>query len=317
MDIKDKKLIYELELDARASFAKIGKKIGLSKETVINRVKRLENQGIIGGYNAIVNIAKLGFTGYAVFVRFENTTEKIKKELIEYIKKNNRVYWVALLGGNYDLLFAIHAKTILEFNSVYTKIQNKYGRYLRDNVISIRSQVSQFHRGYLVGKKEVGKAPYFGKEISIEELDDTDKKIINTISGSGRINVVDLSQKIKVARTTVHNRIKNLEKRGIMQSYSALIHPENYDYQLYQLMIIVRSVNEKLKSKMYAFALYNPNINFYVDCVGKWNFELSCEVKSQKELQELMLSLRSSFPEIVGIELVITFDYYLKYRWYV
>ena len=42
MDLKDKKIIYELELNGRISSSKLGKKIGLSKETTNNRIKILE-----------------------------------------------------------------------------------------------------------------------------------------------------------------------------------------------------------------------------------------------------------------------------------
>jgi DNA-binding Lrp family transcriptional regulator len=47
LDLKDRKILYELDLDSRQSFRSIGKKVGLSKDTVASRIKSLIQDGII------------------------------------------------------------------------------------------------------------------------------------------------------------------------------------------------------------------------------------------------------------------------------
>jgi Lrp/AsnC family transcriptional regulator, leucine-responsive regulatory protein len=54
------KLLEALQLSARLSFAELGRKVGLSTPAVAERVHRLEESGIITGYHATVNPAKLG-----------------------------------------------------------------------------------------------------------------------------------------------------------------------------------------------------------------------------------------------------------------
>jgi len=49
-----------LQQNARMSFAELGRKVGLSTPAVAERVRRLEEAGIITGYHAALNIAKLG-----------------------------------------------------------------------------------------------------------------------------------------------------------------------------------------------------------------------------------------------------------------
>jgi DNA-binding Lrp family transcriptional regulator len=39
LDLKDRKILYELDCDSRQSFRAIGRKVGLSKDVVVNRVK--------------------------------------------------------------------------------------------------------------------------------------------------------------------------------------------------------------------------------------------------------------------------------------
>jgi Lrp/AsnC family leucine-responsive transcriptional regulator len=54
------KLIESLQHNARQSFAELGRNVGLSTPAVAERVHRLEDAGVITGYHASVNMAKLG-----------------------------------------------------------------------------------------------------------------------------------------------------------------------------------------------------------------------------------------------------------------
>jgi len=47
IDLKDRKILYELDLNARQSLNEIGKKVGLNKDSVAYRIKRMEDEGII------------------------------------------------------------------------------------------------------------------------------------------------------------------------------------------------------------------------------------------------------------------------------
>ena len=316
VDVKDKKLLCALELNARASFSEIGKSVGLSKETAANRVKMLERKGIISGFNCILNIAKLGYTGYAVFVRLERVDEKMRAALMRDLQENPVVYWIASLGGNYDLLFAIQAKNIVEFNHALAEIQEKYPNAMTDITISIRAQVYQYRRKYLLQKTDRGN--FFFGDVPIEvPIDDADRIILNTLSADARKSIVDIAHETGIVRTTAHHRIKQLEEKGIIQAYSVLIHPEAYGYHVYQLMITTSMMNETIRKRFRMFSAEHPNITFLVDSVGRWNLEITCEVASQGELQALLTQLRSAFHDVItGIEIILTFNYYVKYKPY-
>jgi Lrp/AsnC family leucine-responsive transcriptional regulator len=54
------RILEVLQQNARLSFAEIGRKIGLSTPAVAERVRRLEEAGVITGYHAALDLAKLG-----------------------------------------------------------------------------------------------------------------------------------------------------------------------------------------------------------------------------------------------------------------
>jgi Lrp/AsnC family leucine-responsive transcriptional regulator len=53
-------ILCALQNDARMSYAEIGRRVGMSAPAVMERVRRLEEAGIITGYTAKVDVAKLG-----------------------------------------------------------------------------------------------------------------------------------------------------------------------------------------------------------------------------------------------------------------
>ncbi|HEY0199997.1 MAG TPA: Lrp/AsnC family transcriptional regulator [Rhodanobacter sp.] len=68
LDSKDWQLLEALQLDARTGYAELGRKVRLSAPAVAERVKRLEETGVIGGYRASVNPKRLGY-GISAMIR--------------------------------------------------------------------------------------------------------------------------------------------------------------------------------------------------------------------------------------------------------
>lgn len=68
IDEVDLQIIGLLQEDSRISFNKIANKLGIAVGTAYNRIKSLEEKGIIKGYTAIVDPAKLGYDLMAVIL---------------------------------------------------------------------------------------------------------------------------------------------------------------------------------------------------------------------------------------------------------
>lgn len=65
-DTKDWQLLEALQQDARLGYAELGRKVQLSAPAVAERVKRLEEAGVITGYRAAINPRRLGYEIEAV-----------------------------------------------------------------------------------------------------------------------------------------------------------------------------------------------------------------------------------------------------------
>lgn len=76
LDKKDHLIINALQQDARQSLAALGRRIGLSQPAISERVKKLEDSGVIVGYAAKINLKAIGL-GLQAIIRIRTTHEYI------------------------------------------------------------------------------------------------------------------------------------------------------------------------------------------------------------------------------------------------
>ncbi|MEN0106438.1 MAG: Lrp/AsnC family transcriptional regulator [Pseudomonas sp.] len=80
LDGKDVQILQALQSNARQSLAALGKRIGLSQPAMSERVQKLEAAGVIEGYGARLNLAKVGL-GLQAVLRVRTTHQHIKRYL--------------------------------------------------------------------------------------------------------------------------------------------------------------------------------------------------------------------------------------------
>ena len=76
LDAINLRLIAELQDDARLSLAELGRRVALSSPAVGERLRRLEDAGVIAGYRAVVDPRRLGF-GFGVVIRIRPAGTKL------------------------------------------------------------------------------------------------------------------------------------------------------------------------------------------------------------------------------------------------
>ena len=125
IDQKDREIITELISNSRQTVGQLGKKIGMPPTTIHNRIKKLEQAGIIRNYTANIDYKKLGrpvmaFVGITVNYNVEG--KKIKQpEIARQIKKLEGVREVTILTGGLDIIVKVMAKDIDDLNDLVTE----------------------------------------------------------------------------------------------------------------------------------------------------------------------------------------------------
>jgi len=154
LDLKDRKLLAELDFNARAANSKLAKKVLLTKKGIEYRIKQLEKRGIIRGYYPIINFRKLGFFYCRIFVKLQYVNEKIKAKIENYVKNNKNISWAIWMRGDYDICIGTWTRTLEEFKQIAGTFVVKFDKYIKKRLMSVVIELDQYPWKFLLGKKD-------------------------------------------------------------------------------------------------------------------------------------------------------------------
>lgn len=125
LDAINRAILEELQADARLSMAELGRRINLSPPAVADRVQRLERAGVIRGYHADVDPAKLGYTVAAV-VRVAPATRQLDK-IRELARNTPEVVECHRITGEDCFFLKLHLHSINDLEPLLDRF-TPYGR---------------------------------------------------------------------------------------------------------------------------------------------------------------------------------------------
>ncbi len=134
MKKEDVIILAMLRRNAKCSLNDISNRIGISKSTIYDKIKRMEKK-FIEGYAALLNFSSFGYNTRAfVSVKVPNNN---KVEFMNYISDHDNINSLFKINNGYDFMFEIVFKTMKELD-----------RFL-DN-IEVRFNVKAKHLSYVI-----------------------------------------------------------------------------------------------------------------------------------------------------------------------
>ena len=300
IDLKDRKILYQLDIDSRQSFRSIGRKIGLSKDVVLSRVNRLMEKGIIKKFYTVIDSSKLGYTSFRFYLVFQRTNPGIEKEIINYFLKKKNGWWVCKVKGKFDLGVALWVKDIIDFDIFWEKTLRKYRYYFQDQVFSVYLQSVTYKHSYLLlddhDKKDRFKFDIAGLGRKVD-IDDLDIKILGLLAKDARISTMKIVEKLGSTANTVNKRIKNLIKLNVIQGFRISIDFLKLGYEFYKADI--KLMDYKKRDRIIDYVMLNPHLFALNKTAGYADLELDFFVNNVDELLKIMEDLVVRFPDTI------------------
>lgn len=127
LDAIDRRIIAELQADARLTNVELARKIGLSPSPCLRRVKRLEEDGVIEGYRAILSRDRVGL-GMTVFVSVKIAAHASEEagDFVAAVCAMTEVVAFHLVSGETDYLLEVVVADLAH-----------YQRFLLDRLLSM------------------------------------------------------------------------------------------------------------------------------------------------------------------------------------
>ncbi len=119
LDRYDRAILNVLSEDGRISVADLARRIGLSKSPTQTRLKRLESEGVITGYRALVDPIRLGLDHVAfVEVKLDDTREAALSRFNAAVIKVPEIEQAHMMASHFDYLLKVRTPSMTAYREV-------------------------------------------------------------------------------------------------------------------------------------------------------------------------------------------------------
>jgi Lrp/AsnC family leucine-responsive transcriptional regulator len=116
MDMYGRKLLHELQANARLSIAELGRRIGLSPTATAERLRQMEEVGIVHGYTVDIDREAMGLEVMA-FIRMSCNGQHYHR-LLEFVQTLEEVRECHHLTGGDDLLLKVTTTSMMDLEAL-------------------------------------------------------------------------------------------------------------------------------------------------------------------------------------------------------
>jgi DNA-binding Lrp family transcriptional regulator len=297
LDLKDRKILYELDYDSRQSFRSLGKKVGLSKDIVTYRVNKLQEEGIIKNFITEFDYLKLGYIALRFYFKFQYVTPESKKEIIDYFVNYENSIVVYSLEGSYDLIVLILVKKITDFYPFWQKTLDKYGDFFSERVYSNYVGESFYKKSFLLDEKDDRTDFIKKRDFKKVDFDNLDFKILKLLTYNSRIQTIEIAKKLKINTLTVSNRINKLIKSGIIIYFSISLNLDILGFHLFKVDFFLKEYN--LKYKIIKYIEKNPHLAYVDHTIDYADLEVELFLKNINHLHQFIEDVLTKFPKSI------------------
>jgi len=300
IDVKDRKILYELDLDCRQSNTQIGKKVGLKKDVISYRIKRMQDDGVIRNFWTAINTFDLGYSVFRIFIALQNTTAEKKNQIIDHFSEYRNAWAVISSRGEFDLSVVLWVNDNYEFYQFWGKTLDLFEEFFAKKIISLYIKTIDYKKTYLLPDQAKPENREHYRIISSTNkvtIDKMDYQLLNELAVNARCPVVDLAAKLHCSSQSISYRMQNLMKKDIIKAFRVHIDYPKIGLQHHKVDIYLKEHKQRdaivdfMKSKSYLQCL---NV-----AIGWADIEPEFVMKDISEVDEIVNEINAKFPNSI------------------
>ncbi len=143
----------------------------------------------------------------------------------------------------------------------------------------------------------------------MKQLDITDRKILELLQENGRMTVKEMSERLQLSTTPIFERIKKLEKSGIIDHYTVVLNTQKIGKKFTAFAHV--SLKDHSKQKVEDFVLKITALDEVMEChyvTGAFDFIIKILVDDMDHYKEFVMDKVFDIPNIGKIESFLSLE---------
>ena len=172
-----------------------------------------------------------------------------------------------------------------------------YEKYVKSKQVIIETDFYYFKPKPILDIKSDEQITMTG-DIEKVAIDNIDKKILSQLAKNSRIPLVELAKIVKLTPNAVKERIKMLEKNGIILGYRIFLNYQLLGFLHYRVFLHLENV-EEVEKKIIQFLKYYKTCVSITKTIGYCELEFRAICENVDEFYRLMEELRNKFSDYI------------------
>ena len=132
LDRPDTLILAELARNSRAAAAEIARKTGLSDDSVLQRIQRMQKDKVIVRYGLVLNNEALGQVNYYVLIYLNKLSHERRESFFSYCTSKSNIVYIIKALGEWDFEISVEAASVDDYRELMMDLTTKYSDIIRD-----------------------------------------------------------------------------------------------------------------------------------------------------------------------------------------
>lgn len=299
LDAKDWRILNALVENPRISMNLIAKNIGLSRQSVEYRINKMKSNGLINGYRSIINIGKLGYKSYHVFLSLN--TIKREKDFLRKVKDASFVNAIITYHGRYSYEISIMASSIEEFIDYYKSLVNSFSVFEEKILIlygTVKSEVlpKRFFRN--LDYDDINNRKVGSKKIVKYDVDDIDLNIMKLLAYDGSMSYQEISKWCSISKDVAKYRVSKLLNSGYIVQFRPVINFQALGLSINTILLKLDYYEDKIDD-FEKFQKMDDRVLWSARTFGEYNYIIYVLTSDLSEFHEFFEDIKVKFEGLI------------------
>jgi Lrp/AsnC family leucine-responsive transcriptional regulator len=140
-------------------------------------------------------------------------------------------------------------------------------------------------------------------------IDEIDRKLLDMLQGNARLSNAEMAEAVGLTVSSVHERVKKLERKGVIKGYVAVLDPDKLGKPLLAFLRLTVSSHESAQSSIRALCESEPDILECHNVAGEDCFIIKIRAEGPKQLERLLAATRNSTEAVRSVTNIVLSSY--------
>lgn len=318
---RQQEILAVAHLRANLSPREIAKETKLQERTVRYHLNRLLSLRVIQKA-PFLNVYPLGLRYINVYFSQEPLSREETESAVATLKKCDSVAWLGELGGDYHYGLSILCQSEEDCLDVIHELSKSQPKLFHEKDVIIHRSLSVFPAKYLSKREHLSIALRYG---SLETLSTTkrntnfdalDHSILSCMATKHLTSVRSIAKELGKPHTSIGLRMKKLTELGVIGGEWFPIDSKRLGYQTLKVLVYCRRINKEIIERLYTYAKNHPNIVYFIECLGSWDFEIGLDLRTDESVGNVVGEIHREFHSVITTTKVVPMFRVLKWNLY-